>query len=133
MFHRVLITPLNSVSLATRGVISNERFVSKSLISQKKSKIGVLVEESSSELEMLCIRVLKKGIFTNWLDEGTFRLDFRTVKWRWESEDCYEMKRYGWTFQELTSWLVSIVRDILVPVYYLNFRIWLSFFRFLKG
>ena len=65
MFHRVLITPLNSVSLATRGVISNERFVSKSLISQKKSKIGVLVEESSSELEMLCIRVLKKGIFTN--------------------------------------------------------------------
>ena len=133
MFHRVLITPLNSVSLATRGVISNERFVSKSLISQKKSKIGVLVEESSSELEMLCIRVLKKGFFTNWLDEGTFRLDFRTVKWRWESEDCYEIKRYGWTFQELTSWLVSIVRDILVPVYYLNFRIWLSFFRFLKG
>ena len=65
MFHRVLITPLNSVSLATRGVISNERFVSKSLISQKKSKIGVLVEESSSELEMLCICVLKKGVFTN--------------------------------------------------------------------
>ena len=65
MFHRVLITPLNSVSLATRGVISNERFVSKSLISQKKSKIGVLVEESSSELEMLCICVLKKGFFTN--------------------------------------------------------------------
>ena len=65
MFHRVLITPLNSVSLATRGVISNERFVSKSLISQKKSKIGVLVEESGSELEMLCIRVLKKGFFTN--------------------------------------------------------------------
>ena len=65
MFHRVLITPLNSVSLATRGVISNERFVSKSLISQKKSKIGLLVEESSSELEMLCIRILKKGFFTN--------------------------------------------------------------------